>query len=133
LIRQKLQCVVVCPHHKGVCLEVWLPVTHRFDQPNELPLIGGQFGVLRCDGAAVEGNGPFLCSMALKSVLDTSQLMMKVASKSSDQGLLEGIEDLVDSKISGEGLLQQLRERTGDQVVFHDEFTVVTREVEEAS
>jgi hypothetical protein len=71
--------------------------------------------------------------MALKSVLDTSQLMMKVASKSSDQGLLEGIKDLVGSKISGEGLLQQLRERTGDQVVFHDEFTVVTREVEEAS
>jgi hypothetical protein len=71
--------------------------------------------------------------MALKSVLDTLQLMMKVASKSSDQGLLEGIEDLVGSKIPGEGLLQQLRERTGDQVVFHDEFTVVTREVEEAS
>jgi hypothetical protein len=56
LIQQKLQCIVVCPHHKGARPEVWPLVAHRFDQPNELPLIVGQLGVLQCDGAIVEGN-----------------------------------------------------------------------------
>jgi hypothetical protein len=29
---------VVYPHHKGAGPEVWPPMAHRFDQPNELPL-----------------------------------------------------------------------------------------------
>jgi hypothetical protein len=42
LIRHKLQRVVVCSHHEGARPEIWLLVAHCFDQPNELPLIGGQ-------------------------------------------------------------------------------------------
>jgi hypothetical protein len=57
LIQQKFKCVVICPHHKGMGPGVWPPVAHRFDQPNEFPLIGGQLGVLQRDRAAVEGNG----------------------------------------------------------------------------
>jgi hypothetical protein len=125
LIQQKLQCVVA----------------HRFDQPNELPLIGGQLGVLRCDGAAVDGNR---ATILIGHVNETGARRVTVDDeggievrqlehRAGDQGLLEGVKGLISSRVLGEGLLQQLRERAGDQAVILDEFTVVTHKVKEAS
>jgi hypothetical protein len=115
LIQQKLQRVVVCPHHKGAGPEVWPPMAHRFDQPNELPLIGGQLGVLRCDGAAVEGNGAtVLMENGTKigakrvAVVDEGGIEVRqLECRASDQGLLEGVEGLVGSRVPSEGLLFQ--------------------------
>jgi hypothetical protein len=112
-----------------------------FDQPNELPLIGGQLGVLWCNGAAVEGNGATVLmehgtktSARHVAVDDEGGIeVWQLECRAGDQGLFEGVKDLVGSRVPGEGLLQQLRERAGDQAVILDEFTVVTREVEEAS
>jgi hypothetical protein len=116
-------------------------VAHRFDQPNELPLIGGQLGVLQCDWAAVEGNR---ATILMGHVNETGARRVTVDDeggievrqlehRAGDQGLLEGVKGLISSRVLGEGLLQQLRERAGDQAVILDEFTVVTQKVKEAS
>jgi hypothetical protein len=98
--------------------------------------------MLRCDGAAVEGNG---ATVLMEHGIETGARRIAIDNeggvqvrqlecRAGDQGLLEGFKCLAGSKILGEGLLlQQLRERMGDQAVFHDEFTVVTHEAEEAS
>jgi hypothetical protein len=50
-----------------------------------------------------------------------------------DQGLLEAVKGLVGSRILDEGLLlQQLRERAGDQIIILNEFMVITHLGEEA-
>jgi hypothetical protein len=82
LIQQKLQRVVVCPHHKGAGPEVWPPVVHRFDQPNELPLIGGQFDVLQRDRAVVEGNG---ATVLMEHITETDARCVAV----NDEGGIE--------------------------------------------
>jgi hypothetical protein len=57
LIKQELQRIVVCPHHKAARQEVRAHVAHRLYKLDELPLIGDQHGVLRCDGVAIQGKG----------------------------------------------------------------------------
>jgi hypothetical protein len=57
LVQQKFQRVMIYPPHNGERPEVCPPVAHCFDQSDELPLIGGQLGVLWCDGSTVERDG----------------------------------------------------------------------------
>jgi hypothetical protein len=112
---------VVYPHHKGAGTEVWPPVAHLFEQPYELPLIGSQLDVLRCDEAAVEGNRATVLmehdnETGARRVTVDNEGGIKVQQlelRAGDQDLLEGVEGLVGSRVLGEGLLQQLRERAG--------------------
>jgi hypothetical protein len=68
----------------------------------------------------------------IPNLLQIPALDRRLECRVGDQGLLEGVEGLVGSRVLGKVLLQQLRERVNNQPIILDEFTIVTREAEEA-
>jgi hypothetical protein len=68
----------------------------------------------------------------IPNLLQIPALDWRLECRVGDQGLLEGVEGLVGSRVLGKVLLQQLRERVNNQPIILDEFTIVTREAEEA-
>ena len=41
---------------EGTRPQIWTPMTHRFDETDELPFIGRQLGMLWCNHPAEEGD-----------------------------------------------------------------------------
>jgi hypothetical protein len=62
LIKQVLEAEMICVHDEWASLEIRPPVLHDLDQPDQLPLVGGELGVVGSDGAAIESqrSGPLM-------------------------------------------------------------------------